>query len=90
MFLIDDFLLWVVEQVHDAAQEEMAGEADAITEELRQRYLQLERGEISEADFDAHERRLLDRLDTIQARESDPPADDEDDELDETAEEDEQ
>jgi hypothetical protein len=78
MLLIDDFLLWVVEKVHDAAQEEMAGEADAIAEELRQRYLQLERGEISEADFDAQERRLLDRLDAIRAREE--AGDDDDDE----------
>ncbi|MBI5628747.1 MAG: gas vesicle protein GvpG [Candidatus Rokubacteria bacterium] len=69
MFLIDDFLLWVVEQVHDAAQEEMAGEADAITEELRQLYMRLEAGQITELEFDEQEQKLLDRLDAIRARE---------------------
>jgi hypothetical protein len=69
MFLIDDFLLWVVEKVHDAAQEEMAGEADAITEELRQLYMRLEAGQITELEFDEQEQTLLDRLDTIRARE---------------------
>jgi hypothetical protein len=77
MFLIDDFLLWVVEKVHDAAQEEMAGEADAITEELRQLYMRLEAGQITELDFDEQEQTLLDRLDTIRAREE---AEDDDDE----------
>ncbi len=77
MFLIDDFLLWVVEKVHDAAQEEMAGEADAITEELRQLYMRLEAGQITELDFDEQEQNLLDRLDAIRAREE---AGDDDDE----------
>ncbi len=76
MFLIDDFLLWVVEQVHDAAQEEMAGEAERITEQLRQLYMMLESGQITEAEFNAQERRLLDRLDAIEAR--DAKADEED------------
>jgi hypothetical protein len=77
VLLIDDLLLapfrgllWVCEKVHDAAQEEMAQEADAITEELRQLYMTLETGHISEAEFDEHERKLLDRLDAIRAREA--------------------
>ena len=72
MLLVDDLLLaplggllWIVEKVHDAAREEMAHEADAITEELRQLYLVLEAKQITEADFDARERELLDRLDAI-------------------------
>jgi hypothetical protein len=77
MFLIDDFLLWVVEKVHDAAQEEMAGEADAITEELRQLYMRLEAGQITELEFDEQEQNFLDRLDAIRAREE---AGDDDDE----------
>lgn len=74
MLLLDDLLLgplrgvlWVAEKVHEAAQEELAGEADAITEELRQLYLQLEGGRISEAEFDEREGLLLDRLDAVQA-----------------------
>jgi len=59
-------LLWVAEKIHDAAEEERAGEADAITEELRQLYMMLEAKQIAEADFDARERELLDRLEAIQ------------------------
>ena len=78
MLLVDDLLLaplsgllWVVEKVHDAAREEMAHEADAITEELRQLYLMLEAKQITEDDFDARERELLDRLDAIRESQSD-------------------
>ena len=78
MLLVDDLLLapfsgllWIVEKVHDAAREEMAHEADAITEELRQLYLTLEAKQITEADFDARERELLDRLDAIRESRSD-------------------
>lgn len=78
MLLVDDLLLapfsgllWIVEKVHDAAREEMAHEADAITEELRQLYLMLEAKQIAEADFDARERVLLDRLDAIRESRSD-------------------
>ena len=72
MLLVDDLLLaplsgllWIAEKVHDAAREEIAHEADAITEELRQLYLMLDTKQIAEADFDARERELLDRLDAI-------------------------
>jgi len=75
MLLIDDLLLapfggllWIFEKVREAAQEEMDGDADAITEELRQLYLLLEAGTLSESDFDAQEKRLLDRLEAVQAR----------------------
>ncbi len=77
MFLIDDLLLaplrgvlWAVEKVHDAAQEELAGEAEALTEELRQLYLMLEAGKISEDEFDEREGGLLDRLDAVREREA--------------------
>ncbi len=43
----------------------MAHEADDITEELRQLYLMLEAKQMTETDFDARERELLDRLDAI-------------------------
>ncbi len=90
MLLIDDLLLapfrgllWVIEKVHDTAQEEMAGEADALTEQLRQLYMMLESGQITEMEFDEQEQTLLDRLDAITARESDEDEDSaEDDEED--------
>ena len=90
MLLIDDLLLgplrgvlWVVEKIRDAAQEEMAGEADAITEQLRQLYMMLETGRIGEAEFDGQERKLLDRLDAIGERESDLEEEEEEEEEEE-------
>ena len=83
MLLVDDLvlapltgLLWVFRKIHDAAQEEMLGEADAITQELRDLYMMLETGRVTEAEFDARERALLDRLEVIQARGSGPGAED--------------
>jgi len=72
MLLVDDILtvpfrglLWVFQEICDAAQQELDHEADDITGQLQQLYAMLERGEISEKEFDIQEARLLDRLDTI-------------------------
>jgi hypothetical protein len=76
MFLIDDLLmspvkgvLWVFREIHDAAQTELAGESQAITAALSELYMKLETGQISETEFDAREKVLLDRLDRLQAEE---------------------
>jgi len=73
MLLVDDILavpftslLWVFREIHNAAEKELAGEADSITERLRLLYMQLETGKISEQEFDAQEKILLDRLDAIE------------------------
>lgn len=95
MLLVDDlllapirWLLWVFEKIHDAAQEEMAGESDAITTELRELYMMLETGRITETEFGDRERTLLDRLDAIEERGSDVEEEDfESDEEDEDEEE---
>ncbi|MEK7385167.1 MAG: gas vesicle protein GvpG [candidate division NC10 bacterium] len=96
MLLVDDLLLapihgllWIFGKIHDAAQEEIAGEADAITEELRELYMMLETGKVTEAEFDARERTLLDRLEAVQARESEPEEEEEEEgEVDEEDDED--
>ena len=96
MLLVDDLLLapihgllWIFGKIHDAAQEEIAGEADAITAELSQLYMMLETGRITEADFDARERTLLDRLEAVQDRESEPDEEEDDEgEMDEEEDED--
>ncbi len=95
MLLVDDLLLgpfkgllWVFEKIHEAAQEEMAGEADLITEELRELYVMLETGKITEADFDGRERPLLDRLEAI--REPGSGSDEEPGDDEEEVEEDDQ
>lgn len=96
MLLVDDLLLapirgllWIFGKIHDAAQEEIAGEADAITEELRELYMMLETGRITEAEFGARERTLLDRLEAVQDRESEPDEEEDDEgEVDEEDDED--
>lgn len=75
MLIIDDLLffpirgiLWTFREIHNAAQEETANEAEAITAELSELYMMLETGKITEAEFDQREKELLDRLEEIQAR----------------------
>ena len=72
MFIIDDILLFpargilqVFREVHNAVQQENATEADTITIELCDLYMMLETGKITETEFDACEKELLDRLDEI-------------------------
>jgi len=72
MLLIDDILLspmrgiyWIFQEIYNAALEETANEADAITVELSELYMMLETGRISEQEFDTREKDLLDRLDAI-------------------------
>jgi hypothetical protein len=76
MFLIDDLLLspvkgvfWVFREIHDAAEKELAGESEAITGALSELYMKLETGQITETQFDAQEKVLLDRLDRLQLEE---------------------
>ena len=76
MFLVDDLLLspihgvvWLGRQIQDAAEKDQAGESDRITAELSELYMKLETGQITEAEFDAQEKALLDRLDHLQAAE---------------------
>lgn len=74
MFLVDDILLspfkgiwWIMKQIHNAVEEEMAQEEAQIVEQLSELYMQLETGRISEEEFDAKEAVLLDRLDELRA-----------------------
>jgi hypothetical protein len=76
MFLVDDILLapakgllWVFREIHDAAQQELAGESETITAALSELYMRLETEQITEAEFDAQEKVLLDRLDRLQVEE---------------------
>lgn len=72
MLLVDDILLapfssllWIFREIRNAAQKEIDGESESITEQLRSLYMQLETGKISEQQFDAEEKLLLDRLDAL-------------------------
>jgi hypothetical protein len=81
MLLIDDILtfpikgiFWIFREIHNAAQQEQAGEADRITTALTELYMSLETGRITEAEFDARERELLDRLEQLQEPATGKPA----------------
>ena len=75
MLLVDDILffpvtgiLWIFREIDKIAHEELDGEAQSVTEQLRLLYMQLETGRITEPQFDAEEKLLLDRLDAIDSR----------------------
>lgn len=75
MLIIDDILLfpvrsilWIFREMFNAAQQELSNEAESITAELSELYMMLETGKITEPEFDAREKELLDRLDEIQER----------------------
>lgn len=75
MFLVDDLLispvkgvLWIFKEIHNAAQQELAGEADSIAAALSELYMKLDTGQITEEEFSAQEKALLDRLDRLQAQ----------------------
>lgn len=73
MLIIDDILLfpvrsifWIFKQIHKAAEEEIESRADRITAELSEMYMLLDTGRITEEEFDAREKELLDELDKIE------------------------
>lgn len=79
MLIVDDILafpirsiLWIFREIHKAAQSELENEGEAVTARLSELYMMLETGRITEAEFDAEEKKLLDRLDRI--HESEPPS----------------
>src|SRR3990172_1389856 len=86
LLLVDDLLLspftsllWVFKKIHEAVQQEKAGETEAMTRSLSELYMKLETGAITEEEFAAEEKQLLDRLDAIERRTQggDEEADDE-------------
>jgi hypothetical protein len=77
MLIVDDILLfpinsflWIFREIHHAAQEELANEAETITAELRDLYMMLETGRIAETEFNDREKKLLDRLEGLEAQET--------------------
>jgi hypothetical protein len=75
MLVVDDILFfpvksifWVFREIGEIAENELAGEAESITEQLRLLYMQLETGRITDAEFAAGEKLLLDRLEAIEER----------------------
>lgn len=78
MLIIDDILfsparglLWTFKKIHDAAEQALENEADDMKTQLSELYMMLETGRITEEEFDAQEKELLDRLEEIENRQAD-------------------
>jgi hypothetical protein len=75
MFLIDDLLaaparglMFVLEKVNEAVQKELEAQERSAMADLTALHRALEEGRITEAEFDAREGKLLDRLDRLHAQ----------------------
>jgi hypothetical protein len=74
VFLVDDILLlpvrgvlWVSQKIQSAAREEIMNKEQMIRVELSDLYMMLESGRVTEQEFEAQEKSLLDELDALQA-----------------------
>ena len=74
MLIIDDILfapvrgmLSVFQELYKAAQDEHAGQEEDIRTELTELYMMLETHRITEDEFNAREKELLDRLEAFQS-----------------------
>lgn len=72
MFIIDDLakspftgFMFIVREVANAAQQELAQQRVDVMAELSSLHLKLENGEISEDEFDDMEQTLLDQLEQL-------------------------
>jgi uncharacterized protein involved in exopolysaccharide biosynthesis len=72
MLLVDDLiaapfkgLFWVFKKIHRAAADELEHRQQQTRAELTELYMQLETGRITEGEFDAREKELLDRLEQV-------------------------
>lgn len=72
MFILDDMakaplkgFMFIVREISNAAQQEIAKERTSLMAELSRLHLQLEQSEITEEQFEARELELLDRLEQI-------------------------
>ena len=72
MFLLDKLLttplLWIAKEINQAVQKEKAGQSGAVKQSLSELHMRLETGKITEEEFEAEEKQLLDRLDAIELR----------------------
>jgi hypothetical protein len=58
-------LMWVFRKIDRAAREELETRGERLKKDLSDLYMQLETGRISEQDFDAREKQILDQLDSL-------------------------
>ena len=72
MFILDDMakapfkgFMFIVREVANATQQEIARQRSDVMAKLSQLHLQLENGDVDEDEFDDREKELLDRLEEI-------------------------
>lgn len=87
MFVVDTILLspvkgfmWIVRELHNAAQQELKSESDQLTHRLSTLYMMLETGQVTQDEFERQEHEILTRLEALDAAADAQAA--EDDELD--------
>lgn len=88
MFVIDSILLspvkgfmWLVRELHNAAQQEIEGETQRLTHRLSTLYMMLETEQITAEQFEAQEREILERLAALESQ-NESEADEEEDRQD--------
>jgi hypothetical protein len=72
VLVVDDVLLapfnglmWVFRKIDRAAREELENRGERLKKDLSDLYMQLDTGRISEQEFDAREKQILDQLDSL-------------------------
>ncbi len=72
MLILDDLLLspfkgimWVFRKIDQSAREELESQGERLKKELSDLYMELETGHITDEQFDAREKQLLDQLDKL-------------------------
>ena len=82
MLVVDDVLrlpvrgFWfILQEINNAVQQELRGETETIREKLREYYVLLDAGKITEEEFDKRENELLDRLTKIESLRADDEED---------------
>ena len=69
MFLIDDFLMWIFETIHDQALEELEDTPEKLKRELLDNQLLLETDQITEDEYKKREKDILERLNALKEKE---------------------
>ena len=68
MFLIDDFLMWIFETIHDRALEELEDTLEKLKRQLLDTQLLLETDQISEEEYKKREENILERLNALKEK----------------------
>ena len=69
MFIIDDFLMWIFEEIHDLAMEELEDTPEKLKRELLDNQLLLETDQITEDEYKKREKDILERLNALKEKE---------------------